>query len=66
MSTQDWLLVLAALLFAGLGWYQFKKMRKTGQPIFTKENFSKTMTTWGFLTLMLIAVIAFCVILLKK
>ena len=59
-----WLLI--GVIFVVWGVYRINKVRKSGVPIFTKENFSKTMTTWGYLALMLIAVIAFCSVLLKK
>jgi hypothetical protein len=58
-----WLLI--GFIFVAWGVYRINKMRQSGLPIFTKENFSKTMTTWGYLALMLIAVIGLCVMLLK-
>ena len=56
---------LAAVLVAGLvAWLGYRGIK--GNPgLFTKENLGKTIGTLGWLALMLIAVIFFCVYVLK-
>ena len=54
-------MLLLTLALGIYGVYAFKRIR----PTLTKENFTKTMETWGWLALMLIAVIAFCVMMLR-
>jgi hypothetical protein len=59
-----WVWVILTGLFSVWAVYRIRTLRKNKE-LFTKENFSKTMSTWGFLTLMLIAVVALCVWSLK-
>ena len=53
--------VILALLFLGLLIFFVRRQRDA----FTKENFIKSFGTMGWLTLLMIAVIAFCIYLLK-
>ena len=53
------------VILAGLmGWWAYTIIRRNPQ-LFTKENFSKTLTTVGLLTLMIIAVVFVAVKILK-
>mgnify|MGYP000257813904 FL=1 len=65
MGGEDILLLMIAFIFVVWGVYSINKIRQSGVSVFNKENFSKTMTTWGYLALMLIGVIAFCVFILR-
>jgi hypothetical protein len=60
-----WELIGIAILFAIWATYSIIRLRKSKQ-LFTKENFSKTMSTWGFLALMLIAVVLVGVLILRS
>lgn len=65
MSGENVLLLVVAIAVVVWGVFRINRIRQSGVPVFTKENFSKTMTTWGYLALMLIGVIAFCVFMLR-
>ena len=65
MSGENVLLLVVAIAVVVWGIFRINRIRQSGVPVFTKENFSKTMTTWGYLALMLIGVIAFCVFMLR-
>ena len=57
---------ILALILAGLAIFLLYKTVKNQPQWFTKENFSKTASTLGFLALFLIALVAFLVVMLKN
>ena len=60
----EWSWIILGLLFAV--WSIFIIRRLKGQKqLFTRENLSKTLTTWGFLTLMIMAVVLLGVLFLR-
>ncbi len=61
---RDWGLIILAILFAVWTIYIVSRLKNKKQ-LFTKENFSKTMTTWGFLALMVIAVVLIGVLVIR-
>lgn len=60
----NWNAFAAILCAALLAWFGYSFIKGNTQ-MFTKENFTKTMGTLGLLALVLIAVVAFCVYMLK-
>ena len=56
---------ILALVLAGLAIFLLYRTIKNQPQMFTKENFSKTASTLGFLALFLIAVVAFLVMMLN-
>ncbi len=61
----DWTVLLYVLGAALMLWVAFRII-KTKPELFTKANFSKSVSTLGVLALILIGVVAFCVLLLKS
>ena len=59
-----WTKLIVALLAGFIAWMLINHVRHNPQA-FSKENLNKSAYTLGLLALMLIAVIAFCVLLLK-
>lgn len=57
---------ILALILAGLAIFLLYRTVKNQPQSFSKENFSKTATTLGFLALFLIALVAFLVMMLKS
>ena len=62
MNWTSILFVIGAALFLWLA----VRMIRNNPNLFTKEKLGKSLSTVGFLTLMVIAVIVFCVILLRN
>ncbi len=60
----NWMNLLYIIGAGLLLWWAIHFIR-TNPGAFTKEKMSKSITTLGFLALMLIAVVAFCVFTLK-
>ena len=58
-------LQILAIAAAGLLIWLLIRVIKRDKGMFTKENISKSFSTMGFLALILIAFIAFCVLLLR-
>lgn len=61
----NWTLILYVVGAALMLWFLVRTIRGNRQA-FSKENLSKSVYTIGLLTLFLIAIIAFCVLLLKS
>ena len=59
-----WVLGVLGALFSVWAFFRIRALSKHKE-LFSRDKLSKTLSTWGFLTLMLIAVIAFCVWSLK-
>lgn len=57
---------ILALILAGLAIFLLYRTVKNQPQWFTKENFSKTASTMGFLALFLIALVAFLVMMLRN
>ena len=57
-------LVILAILFTIWVIYTVSRLKKS-KGLFTKENFSKTISTWGFLTLMIMAVVLIGVLFIR-
>jgi hypothetical protein len=57
-------LAILAILFTIWVIYTVSRLKKSKQ-LFTKENFSKTISTWGFLTLMIMAVVLLGVLFIR-
>lgn len=62
MNTLMQILAIIAAVF--IIWYMHKNV-KNNPEAFSKKTLSKSLTTMGFLALMLIGFIAFCVFLLR-
>lgn len=60
----EWTKLLAVLAGILLVWLLYRTVRANPNT-FSKENFSKSFSTLGFLGLSLIAFIAFCIWLLR-
>ena len=56
--------ILAILAAVFIVWYMYKNV-KHNKEAFNRETLSKSLTTMGFLALILIAFVAFCVFLLR-
>ena len=61
MSWMQWLFIIGAGVMVWLGYRMFK----SNPEAFSKENFSRSVGTLGWLAIMLIAVVGFCVWMLK-
>lgn len=61
----DWTKVLYLAGAALLAWFGFRLI-KNNPAAFSKQNLNKSFTTFGLLTLMMMAVIAVCVMLLRS
>ena len=61
----DWKIILYLIGAALMAWLGYRII-KHNPGAFTKQNFGKSAYTLGLLTLMLIAVIAFLVVILKN
>jgi hypothetical protein len=59
-----WSLILALIAAALMLWFMIRTIRQNPQA-FSKENIGKSFYTIGILTLIIVAVIAFCVMLLR-
>lgn len=60
-----WMQLLAILISGFLVWYLFRFVR-SNPDAFSKANLGQTMYTLGWLALFLIALIGFCVLMLKS
>ncbi|MBS0349641.1 MAG: hypothetical protein JSR33_00400 [Proteobacteria bacterium] len=63
--TNSWTMILSALAAIILIWLLVRTVR-TNPEAFNKENFGKSAYTIGLLTLIIIAVIVFCVAILRS
>lgn len=60
----NWTHLLALLGALFIVWILFRIVR-SNPTTFSKENFSKSLSTMGFLALILIAFVAVCIMLLR-
>ena len=60
----EWSWIILGILFAIWSFFIIRRLKGQKQ-LFTRENFSKTLSTWGFLTLMIMAVVLLGVLLLR-
>lgn len=61
----DWMRILGAIAAALIVFYMVKVMRGNKQ-LFSKENFSKSLSSMGVLALILIAFVAFLIMMLRS
>jgi len=61
----DWQLLLYMAGAGLMAWIAFRLV-KNNRTAFSKENLNKTIGTFGLLTLLMMAVIAICVMILRQ
>ncbi len=64
MNTGGWTIILALVAAALMLWFMVRTIRHNPQA-FSKENVGKSFYTIGILALVIIAVVFFCVLLLR-
>ena len=64
MNTGGWTIILALIAAALMLWYMVRTIRHNPEA-FSKENVGRSFYTIGILALIIIAVIFFCVLLLR-